>query len=648
MDKLMHYWGKTGTINEGDKIFEWHPVIYHCLDCAAVAMAWIDNSPAIKRSLMGREENIEILDWPLFFIYVHDYGKLTTPFQTMNIPLWRHLFPNTVEDIQQKSSMPYQHGTEGTKLFYKDNGANFEDYEECKWMDEAGDHHHRCYVGDVRTQCFAKKDSLLFEDELIARKEFLEIGIELFFKKRRVNFFSAPPVPNVFKGFCSVCDWIASDPEFFPFETHKIEPSKYLKSRMSFALSALTKCGLVHEKPKTFGMKGVFPEYTARGVQSINILPEKNGLYIIEAPTGSGKTETAVSIASTLVEQGYADSILFALPTQATANSMFERLENVAEKMYPEGSNIVLAHGKSKFNDGFKSLCARAAEGNGDEGLLQCSEWLATSKKRAFLGQIGVCTIDQVLMGALPVRHNFVRTFATGRSVLIVDEVHAYDSYMNGLLDKVLMEQRKCNGNAILLSATLPVSRKMEIIKGWSEESDNELSLEYPLITNISPDHPLKEFIPDETPENKVVHIEMKITKDILPDDELLQRAIKYAERGFTVAVICNIVSDAQEVWHRFKSITEDVSVDLFHSRYTFSDRNSIENDVITKYGKGRQEGCGSILVATQVIEQSLDLDFDFMITQVCPVELLFQRLGRLFRHERKTRPAAMPECVML
>lgn len=645
MKDILRYWGKVERSHYNEGEFLWHPLLYHSLDCAAVAKVWIDNSPGIKRALSSKNNN---MSWVLFFIYMHDYGKLSATFQTLNIPIWHKLFSNFNADIQQMSAIPYQHGTEGVKKFYKDIAADPDNFDECKWMIEAGDHHHRYKVGSPKIQFFSKKDSPLWNHEIRVRNEFINIGINLFFEGVSVDFLNSPPVPNTFKGFCSICDWVASNPDFFPFSTKETSPLDYFESRIPFAQRSLKLCGLINTKPKKFGMSGLFPEYEPRGVQGINVPIEKGGLYIIEAPTGSGKTEAALSIASTLIEQGHADSILFALPTQATANSMFERLEKVASSMYPEGSNIVLAHGKSRFNEGFRALCRQGANRESDLGLLQCSEWLATSKKRAFLGQIGVCTVDQILIGTLPVRHNFVRTFATGRGVLIVDEVHAYDSYMNGLLDQVLKKQSENNGNAILLSATLPSKRKKDLINNWSNGSTDELSTEYPLITTVSQENLLKEFIPKKRTQERAVNIELKFADNTLADLELLNEIIEYAEKGFTVAVICNLVSDAQSTWRKIKEISNNVKIDIFHGRYAFSDRNRIENEVIANYGKNRKEGSGSILIATQVIEQSLDLDFDLLITQLCPVELLFQRLGRLYRHQHTHRPSDIPRCVVL
>lgn len=648
MKDILRFWAKSETNHNNVNDPLWHPLLYHSLDCAAVAKAWMNSSPGIRRSLSAQNDIDEITPWVLFFIYMHDYGKLSTTFQTLNIPLWQKLFSDFNSDIQQRLAIPYQHGNEGVKRFYKDIGADLDNFDECKWMIEAGDHHHRYKVDNPKIQVFSKKDSPLWNNEIKVRKEFIKIGINLFFDGSLVDFLNAPEVPNVFKGFCSICDWVASNPDFFPFSIKETPPLDYFESRIPLAQSSLKLCGLISTKPKNFGMSGLFPEYEPRGVQRVNVPIEEGVLYIIEAPTGSGKTEAALSIASNLIGQGHADSILFALPTQATANSMFERLEKVASSMYPEGSNIVLAHGKSRFNEGFRNLCRQGSQSESNTGLQQCSEWLAISKKRAFLGQVGVCTVDQVLIGTLPVRHNFVRTFATGRGVLIVDEVHAYDSYMNGLLDQVLKKQRENKGNVILLSATLPSRRKKDLINNWSNGSADELSAEYPLVTAVSQGNSFKEFIPKEETEVKPVNIELRFDDNILPDIELIKEIIEYAEKGFTVAVICNLVSDAQFTWRKIKEITNTIKVDLFHGRYAFSDRNPIENIVTASYGKNRKEGSGSILIATQVIEQSLDLDFDLLVTQLCPVEVLFQRLGRLFRHKRAHRPSDVPRCIVI
>jgi len=402
----------------------------------------------------------------------------------------------------------------------------------------------------------------------------------------------------------------------------------------------------------------LFPGYQAKGLQTlIDDLPPQQNLTLIEAPTGSGKTETALVYAAKLLHAGLAGSVIFALPTQATANAMLDRLQAMAGRLFKGGANVVLAHGKSGLQSALQSMERSTVQGAEEAGY-QAVRWLTASKKRAFLGQIGVCTIDQVLLSVLPVRHKFVRGFGVQKSLLIVDEVHAYDCYMYGLLGKVLENQHLAGGSALLLSATLPQSQRAYLAKHWNGATIEETSV-YPLITQIYATQSSQVFpIADSTqlPEPRVVAVETWPLPELQFDDAGLQRIVDAARQGAKVAVICNLVADAQSVAERLAdpAFNLDIPVDLFHSRFRFVDRQGLEESVKQQYGKDRHEpaSSGRILVATQVVEQSLDLDFDWMVTQLCPVDLLFQRIGRLHRHPRPEheRPAAYraAQCVVV
>ena len=169
---------------------------------------------------------------------------------------------------------------------------------------------------------------------------------------------------------------------------------------------------------------------------------------------------------------------------------MLDRVEKIASLLFEEQSNLVLAHGKAKFNDTFwnlKEAAKKQTAQESEEARTQCAGWLSASRKRVFLGQIVVCTIDQVLVCVLPVRHHFVRGFGVGKSVLIVDEVHAYDFYMYGLLGEVLKNQRASGGSAILLSATLPSQQRQMLLSAWHANGQSQPAAPYPLISHCGP-----------------------------------------------------------------------------------------------------------------------------------------------------------------
>lgn len=469
-------------------------------------------------------------------------------------------------------------------------------------------------------------------------------------------------------GFCSVCDWLGStthnrDGEIrFGYQSTDEKPADYFNKRVPIARTLLEESGLLAKVVTVGGMAEVFSQFkTPQQVQTlVDVLPIQQGLTLIEAPTGSGKTEAALAYASYLLAEGMAESIVFALPTQATANAMLDRLLEVADRLF-EQTDVVLAHGKAGFNPRFIDLKREASrhtpqdEQNELEASVHCARWLSQSRKRAFLGQMGVCTVDQVLVSVLPVKHRFVRSFGLGKSVLIIDEIHAYDSYMYGLLNKVLKQQRAMQGSVILLSATLPLQQREALVAAWSGQADVfSPQDEYPMITCVGVVKPECFTLPDSEKQRlaqlpvREVQVSWDEAADMLPDDILQQRIVAAAETGANVVVICNLVADAQALKISLSGKTS-LPVDLFHSRFRFKDRQTKEQTVLNAYGKGEKRKQGGVLIATQVVEQSLDLDFDWMITQLCPIDLLFQRLGRLHRHERvRLEGFEQPQCTVL
>ena len=325
-----------------------------------------------------------------------------------------------------------------------------------------------------------------------------------------------------------------------------------------------------------------------RSLQTIvDRLPLEAGLTIIEAPTGSGKTEAALAYAWRLINAGLADSIVFALPTQATANAMLGRLRRIAPLLFADHLNLLLAHGSARFNKEFAAIKHAALKGyEKEDGWVQCSEWLAESRKRVFLGQIGVCTVDQVLISVLPVKHRFVRGFGIGRSVLIVDEVHAYDAYMYGLLEEVLREQHEAGGSVLLLSATLPERQRQQLCDAWGaklEKRGDETP--YPLATWAG-EGTILPFVldPSQLPQNNSVIVEPIRVPQIVPDENLIRRIVAAAEQRAQVAIVCNLVDVAQSLARHLRTMTA-LPVDLFHARYCFIHRREKELDAIARFG---------------------------------------------------------------
>lgn len=654
MENYFKYWGKA---NKEDGSF--HLLVYHSLDVAAVAAVWWDNSSAIRHSFVHATgiNEAQFKEWVLYFIALHDYGKFDVRFQAKVTTLAKATYPEFPAD---NPVTRYHHGDGGYMWFVQETN----DLTKSKplklkqkrilqnWLRETAGHHGSIPSNtELDEPPFVSLD--IKQQDKQARLDWVNTLKDLFLTPYDIDYEDVPDrTPSMLAGFCSVCDWIGSNTDYFNSISGVVDDLEaYFKSRCDNAKQALNDLGLVSKPVAAGGMKCLFPEYTPHGLQVLVEQFEKQPcLTLVEAPTGSGKTEAALAYASRLLAEGVAESIIFALPTQATANAMLTRIEEVAGHLFFDGANVVLAHGKRAFNQNFINLKeaskARTAQGK-EEALVQCSEWLSSSKKRVFLGQIGVCTIDQVLLSVLPVRHNFVRSFGIQKSVLIIDEVHAYDSYMYGLLNEVLTRQHHAGGSAILLSATLPQYQRNQLIRSWDCENILE-NKAYPLVTQARSGKVCFHILDKcDRPKRRNVKIEICASQQLKITDELINQISNAAKHGAMIAVICNLVADAQKLALKLKN-NSNVEVDLFHSRYRFVDRQRHEENVKNLYGKNSKRH-GRILVATQVVEQSLDLDFDWMITQLCPVDLLFQRLGRLHRHDNiRPKQFEQPICVIV
>ncbi|SEG52549.1 CRISPR-associated helicase/endonuclease Cas3 [Oceanospirillum linum] len=678
MDKLYYrYWGKAKKDSDNESV-SYHLLPYHCLDVAVVAECWWEQSSTIRNAFMTQTglEEIKAKAWILFFIALHDYGKWDLRFQRKAPSAYAAAshgttlgdLPLSPNDIKK-----YFHGPEGLNWFFSDFESRFDDGDwlsvdsEDKdywlpWLAAVAGHHGEIpeTSEQAKLPLLCKSAGVVFKQ---ARMEWVNALEQLFLTPAGLSFSDNPPLIKqksaiMLAGFCSVCDWLGSS-DFFSYDDCPQSSFQGLKSwyrgRFNAAEIALKTAGLhsqVNIKPDIEKLLG--ENYKPRQVQAlIQDLPLQQSLTLIEASTGSGKTEAALAYAWHLLDAGLADSIVFALPTQATANAMYTRLEKAANTIFCNETNLILAHGRSRYHEGFINLKQTSRTGTlqgNEEAWVQCSEWLAQSRKRIFLGQIGVCTVDQVLVSVLPIKHKFVRGFGIGRSVLIIDEIHAYDSYMYGLLGGVLEQQKASGGSAILLSATLPEYQKLALSHAWQAKPapDND---DYPLITSYTATASTVFDLhsrPELRPESTQVEIELLSDERLLPDDNLLLRIEQAVISGAQVCLICNLVDVAQHLFQimqvRFEqnnSLNTD-QLGLFHSRFSFHDRQNKEELVVNIFGKdpdprdAREKG--HFLIATQVVEQSLDLDFDWLITQLCPVDLLFQRMGRLHRHKR-TRP---------
>ena len=383
---------------------------------------------------------------------------------------------------------------------------------------------------------------------------------------------------------------------------------------------------------------------------------DRPGLVVIEAPTGEGKTEAALAAAEILAEISGAGGLILAAPTMSTADGLFRRVLDWATDAGGEDvTSMFLAHSKSRLNTEYRRLRSTGIGTDGtdrSEGTVIASQWM-TGRKKGILSNFSVATVDQVLFLALQAKHSMLRHLGLAGKVVVIDEVHAYDAYMSEYLATALAWLARYQVPVVLLSATLPVAQKQQLLAAYGAEvtcaAIDDLSTAYPLVTTVSAGG-LREI--QVASRRADLHAQVSLLDDDLP--VLLDRLRAVAATGGCVLIICNTVRRAQETYAALHAQFPG-EVELHHAAFLASARVAKEKALRDVLGPGARRGDGRpnrrFVVATQVAEQSLDIDVDLLVTDIAPVDLLIQRIGRLHRHLRPEgdRPAAMrtPEVLI-
>jgi len=654
------YWGKA--VREVDR---YHLLPYHCLDVAAVGHMLLSRNAALRQKfaiITGLDETT-CTRWLILFLAFHDIGKFSESFQNLRPDLLKKLL--AVTSTKRYTARHDSLGNLFLKSAFENENLTFplnESYED--WQDvtmaivRAYTGHHGVPPQMRGISGLPLNFSSYFGggDSAAAEQFVLEVGplicgppgknilpppVDLEVRIKKASWLMA--------GFAVLCDWIGSNNSWFPFCEEVMPLDDYWKSRaIPQAEQAIREAGINSGIPlsELSGFSGLFPKIAVpTPLQAfVDKCPIENSpqLFILEDVTGSGKTEAALLLAGRLMTAGCGNGFFIALPTMATSNAMYDRMIDVYQRLFTKDTSpsIVLAHGARHLSETFMASVAGLGTdlSDGESATAQCSSWLADNRKKSLLANVGVGTLDQALLAVLPSRFQSLRLFGLASHILIVDEVHAYDPYMNKLLQNLLAFHATFNGSAILLSATLPTHIRRDFIAAFARGCDVQQKpvLEicaYPLATVYSKEVGILESPVEATPQRRCsVAVNL-----IAEESEVISQIVEAANKGWCVCWIRNTVHDALNGYTELKDRLAKDSLMLFHARFAMGDRLDIERSVTSAFGRKStaQERSGKVLIATQVVEQSLDLDFDLLITDLAPMDLLIQRAGRLHRHPR-------------
>jgi CRISPR-associated endonuclease/helicase Cas3 len=450
------------------------------------------------------------------------------------------------------------------------------------------------------------------------------------------------PAVNWLAGLTSVADWIASNPEWFPLGERRDDLQAYYEEAKRLAGKALDAIGwckanvlLREEKSadallaRIVGRDGLSLRPLQQAGDALLRKAQGPALLLVEAPMGEGKTELAFLAHLRLQAANGHRGLYIALPTQATGNAMFKRAD-VFRKNFMEERRIELVHGGAAMNEDVRRLRGI----NNDEVESRSASLWFSQRRRPLLSPYGVGTVDQALLSILNVKHHFVRLWGLGNRVVVLDEVHAYDTYTSGLIVMLLRWLKALGCSVVLMSATLPRARRDELLKAWGVEIARIPNLAYPRVLLTDKSGVRGEHFATRP----LAPIHLSALDESL--DTLANKAVELLTEGGCGAVIVNTVERAQKLYLNLRGrLGGDVRLLLMHARFPADERAQQEKQVLQLFGPDGERPAKALLVATQVAEQSLDIDFDFMLSDLAPVDLLLQRAGRLHRHERERSP---------
>ncbi len=654
-EDLMNWWGKAP---QGSS--EYHPLILHSIDVSSVAKLLYNRrfreTPPFKSVT---EKLLEALPPVVSFLgFLHDFGKYSESFQALRPELFKKLRGRSPKKHQKSHKglgwvLWRAHlSSELTSLLAPENPylwGNIESFPYLFGQVSFGHHgkpvesgsnpsitlHQEFTEADLEAvgRSFSWGVDYYLKDSLKAIENFGEKEYEQF------NYLSW-----LINGLITLADWLASSEEYLKFLFDYNELEDYAEeSAPTRAKRAIEEARLTPLKsPRNSGFSYLFPDFkypTPLQHWSDEVpLPEgEPGLFILEDSTGAGKTEAALTIAHRLVAAGEAEGFYFGLPTMATSNAMHGRLREVQGNL-PLYRKFTGTENKPSL--GLSHSRTRQARRLGIIEQPEAKSWLSDNRKLSLLLNMGVGTVDQTLTGILAVYHHTLRLLGLSVKILIVDEVHDYEPYTGRLLERLIEMRASLGLVTILLSATLSDRRRSQLeesfYKGLEDKSCGHVVSDgssFPQATMITGSGKRTEALQQagKTKDIRFIHEHV--------EEKVLDQIEKWAREGRAVAWIRNTIHDARLAHEKLEGRLPG-TVALHHSRFTLGDRLENEEALLVSFGKNSspQQRKGKVVVGTQVLEQSLDVDFDAMVTDLAPMDRILQRVGRLHRHRHRKR----------
>lgn len=646
MSRKRPAWGKIDTGTE-----EYHPLAHHSMDVAAVFLRMLQLPVIRDRLNTAAKTSVSSLTCQRLtaLVFLHDIGKLHPAFQAKGWPadLWRGPRRGHVQEGREFLERACR---------WSDHPFNSTMRQIAGWGDAAANsllyailaHHGRPIASPDDPSSFLWKEvrHYSWREEALVMDRALHRWFGDAFESRNEPLPDDPKFHHLVAGLVALADWIGSNRQLFrysaPFD-FSYDNSAHRQAKRALSAIGFDPGELAGLPMPSFLQITGHP--TPRPAQTaVSTLAPDARLVVLEAETGSGKTEAALWRFTQLFAAGAVSGLYFAVPTRAAARQLHRRINTALRRAFGAGApEAVLAiPGMVRAGDASgRKLPDWCVLWDDQDGPVP-ARWAAEHATRFVAATIAVGTVDQAMLAALQVKHAHLRGSALSRSLLVIDEVHASDAYMTAVIDQLLHAHLEVGGYAMLMSATLGARARTRWICDQLPVFETSVHVPYPAVWVRGEAQPR---IAAADGDYKTVHVESILTME---PTSAAERAIAEAKRGARVLVIRNTVGVAVATWcavhtaggQSLLMTAADGRPALHHGRFAVEDRALLDQAVERTLTADRQRARGGrIVIGTQTLEQSLDIDADLVITDLCPMDVLLQRIGRVHRH-RLTRPA--------
>lgn len=698
MDKqLLWLWAKKNRVHD---VPMWLPLTVHLQDtmqvCGLLYEHWLSDGikEFLKKTIISNAEDKEasLKNLCMFLGAVHDIGKATPIFQvkaarpndadldTLVLDNLKQAGFTKLDEYIAKELKDVRHNISGQYILTK-QGVNL-----CV-ANIIGAHHGTPVSYQDAKDIYDGYTSSFYQDDndessiatlwqtihtVLVNNALINCEYEYVSELPYIS----QPAQVILSGLLIMADWIASNEKYFPLislDTYNVHPT-----RVEIGFTKWYNERIHTWQPKSYtsdiyqlrfgsaviGHERKFIPNDIQGKVAFLVNEIDNpGIIILEAPMGKGKTEAALVAVEELAKKTHRTAMFFGLPTQATSNSMFGRIAEWLQH-FDGKQSIRLIHGKAQLNEQFANLPksrgiyennyndndnhsnANTGFNENDKTKISVNDWFA-GRKLSILDDFTVGTVDQILLMALKQKHLMLRHLGFSNKVVVIDEVHAYDAYMSVYLYQALRWLGAYGVPVVILSATLPMNKRKQLVENYmngagkfktaAKPSNFNTNKAYPLLT-YNDGQVIKQFSEFDPEQGVNYEIKCKVQRES-ESEAIVELVRKLTPDGGVVGVIVNTVRRAQEFAQCCMEAFGKDNVVLLHSSFIATDRYSKEKQLTDTIGKDGQRPHFKIIIGTQVIEQSLDIDFDVLITDLAPMDLLLQRMGRLHRHQITKRP---------